>query len=44
MICALMLTGKDDPTLARDTMFSVLMIVLNGILGVTSLVGGYRHR
>lgn len=44
MICALMLTGKDDPTLARDTMFSVLMIVLNGILGVTLLVGGYRHR
>ena len=43
MISALMLTGKDDPTLARDTMFSVLMIVLNGMLGVTLLIGGLRH-
>ena len=43
MISALMLTGKDDPTLARDTMFSVLMIVLNGMLGITLLIGGLRH-
>jgi Ca2+:H+ antiporter len=44
MISAVMLTGPDNPTLARDTIFSVLMIVLNGMLGVTLLVGGLQHR
>ena len=43
MISAVMLTGIDNPTLARDTMFSVLMIVLNGMLGVTLIIGGFRH-
>jgi len=43
MICALMLNGGGNPTLARDTMFSVLMIVLNGMLGITLLLGGFRH-
>ncbi|MBC2710440.1 MAG: calcium:proton antiporter [Desulfosarcina sp.] len=43
MIAAVMLTGENNPTLARDTMFSVLMIVLNGMLGITLLVGGLRH-
>jgi Ca2+:H+ antiporter len=43
MICALMLSGSENPTLARDTMFSVLMIVLNGMLGITLLIGGLRH-
>ena len=43
MICALMLNGSENPTLARDTMFSVLMIVLNGMLGITLLLGGLRH-
>ena len=43
MICALMLNGAENPTLARDTMFSVLMIVLNGMLGLTLLLGGLRH-
>ena len=33
MISAVMLTGENNPALARDTMFSVLMIVLNGMLG-----------
>jgi Ca2+:H+ antiporter len=42
LISAVMLTG-DKPTLGRDTMFSVLMIVLNGILGTTLLLGGLRH-
>lgn len=38
-----MLTGENNPTLARDTVFSVLMIVLNGMLGVTLLIGALRH-
>ena len=37
MICALMPSGSENPTLARDTMFLVLMIVLNGMLGITLL-------
>jgi len=43
MIASVMLTGANNPTLARDTMFAVVMIVLNGMLGVTLLVGGMRH-
>lgn len=44
MISAVMLTGGENPGLARDTLLSVLMIVLNGMLGITLLVGGLRHR
>ena len=44
MIAAVMLTGVKSPTLARDTMFAVLMIVLNGMVGVTLLLGGLRHQ
>ena len=43
MISAVMLTGADNPTLGRDAMFAVLMIVLNGMVGVTLLLGGLRH-
>ena len=44
MISAIMLTGENKPTLARDTLFSVLMIVLNGMVGITLIVGALRHR
>lgn len=44
VISAVMLNGDADPTLARDTMLAVLIIVLNGIVGVALLVGGIRHR
>ena len=43
MITAVMLTGDNNPTLGRDMMFSVLMIVLNGLVGLSLLVGGLRH-
>jgi len=43
MIAAIMLNGSNNPTLARDTMFSVLMIVLNGMVGVSLLIGALRH-
>tara|TARA_R100000027_G_scaffold61057_2_gene52191 strand:+ start:1414 stop:2511 length:1098 start_codon:yes stop_codon:yes gene_type:complete len=43
MIGAVMMTGGENPTLARDTMFSVVMIVLNGMLGLTLILGGLRH-
>ena len=44
MISALVLHGADNPTLARDTMYAVAMIVLGGLVGVCLLVGGLRHR
>src|SRR6185295_12716087 len=42
-IVIVMTTGAPDPTLARDTMFSVVMIVLNGLVGVSLLLGGLRY-
>ena len=44
MIAAVMITGADKPALARDTMFSVLMIVLNGMIGASLLLGALRYR
>ena len=43
MIAAMMYTGEGNPTLARDTMFAVVMIVLNGMIGLTLLLGGLRY-
>ncbi|MEA1916204.1 MAG: calcium:proton antiporter [Campylobacterota bacterium] len=41
-IVAVMLTGEYNPTLGRDMMFSVIMIVLNGIIGLSLLIGGIK--
>ncbi|AWN39676.1 calcium:proton antiporter [Methylobacterium durans] len=43
LVSAVMLSAKDAPTLGRDTMFAVLMIVLNGVVGLGLLIGGLRH-
>lgn len=43
MVSAVMLSGTPDPTMARDTMFGVIMIALNGLVGVALLAGGWRH-
>jgi Ca2+:H+ antiporter len=43
MISAVMLTGEGKSALARDTMFGVVMIVLNGMIGLSLLLGGLRH-
>ena len=43
IIIAAMSTGKGSPTLARDTMFAIIMIVLNGMVGLTLLIGGLRY-
>ena len=44
MVSALMLTGNPHPAMARDTMFAVVTIVLNGLLGISLVVGGWKHR
>ena len=43
MITAAVLHGANNPTLARDMMFAVLMIALNGLIGFSLLLGGLRH-
>ena len=43
-ISAIMLHGANNPTLVRDTLFAVVMIILNGMVGLSLLVGGWRHR
>ncbi|MDQ0008045.1 Ca2+:H+ antiporter [Luteibacter jiangsuensis] len=42
-VSAVMLHGANNPTLARDTLFSVTMIVLNGMVGLSLLLGGLKH-
>jgi len=39
-----MLGEKPVPTLARDTVFAVVMIVCNALVGVCILAGGLRYR
>lgn len=36
--------GDDAATLARDTVFAAVMIILNGLVGVCILIGAIRHR
>ncbi|UDF02887.1 calcium:proton antiporter [Asticcacaulis sp. AND118] len=44
LIVSLMLSGSGDTTtLARDTVFAAIMIIINGIVGLCLLVGGVRH-
>lgn len=45
LIVSLMLAGgPDTATLARDTVFAAVMIILTGIIGLCLLVGGVHHR
>ena len=44
LIVSLMLAeGAQGTTLARDTVFAAIMIILNGIVGLCLLAGGARH-
>lgn len=43
LIGSVMLSDTNNPTLARDTMFSVVMIILTGMVGLSLLLGGLRH-
>lgn len=35
--------GAGDPTAAREAVFSTVMIVCNGVVGLCLLLGGFRH-
>ncbi len=43
MISAAMLHGQNNPELGRDAIFAVVMIALNGFVGLVLLLGGLRH-
>ncbi|GHB20888.1 calcium:proton antiporter [Pseudovibrio japonicus] len=43
LIVSIMLTGGTNEPLARDTMLAVLHIVLNGMVGVSLLLGGLKY-
>ena len=44
LIATIMLGDKPVPTLARDTVFAVVMIVCNGLVGLCIFIGGLRYR
>jgi Ca2+:H+ antiporter len=44
VIATIMVGDKAAPTLARDTVFAVVMIVCNGLVGLCILAGGLRYR
>ncbi|WP_454850096.1 calcium:proton antiporter [Rhizobium binxianense] len=43
IILAIMMGGESSPTLVRDTIYSALMLDINGILGLAALLGGLKH-
>ena len=43
-ISAVMLHGDNNPTLVRDTLYAIVMIILGGMVGTSLLLGGWRHR
>ena len=43
-LSAVILHGGSDPTLVRDSLLSVVMIILNGMVGLSLLIGAWRHR
>src|SRR5947208_3924742 len=43
MISTAMLHGANNPTLGRDAIFAVVMIALNGLVGLCLLLGGLRY-
>jgi Ca2+:H+ antiporter len=44
LIATIMLGEKEAPTLARDTVFAVVMIVCNGLVGLCIFIGCLRYR
>ncbi len=45
LIVSLMVAGGDNAAfLARDTVFAAIMLILNGILGLSLMLGGLKHR
>ncbi len=43
IILIMMLSHTSSPTLARDTIYSAVMLDMNGILGLAAILGGLRY-
>lgn len=43
LILSIMLAGEGRPSLARETVFSVIMVVCNGVVGLCLILGGLRY-
>ncbi|QKC85629.1 calcium:proton antiporter [Mesorhizobium sp. NZP2077] len=44
IIVSMMLHGENNPTLARESVFSTVMITSTGVVGMCLALGGWRHR
>ncbi|WP_192385632.1 calcium:proton antiporter [Mesorhizobium silamurunense] len=44
IIVSMMLHGENNPTLARESVFSTVMITSTGVVGTCLALGGWRHR
>ncbi len=44
VIVSMMMHGTNNPTLARESVFSTVMIVSAGVVGICLTIGGLRHR
>ncbi|MER9405432.1 calcium:proton antiporter [Mesorhizobium caraganae] len=44
IIVSMMLHGENNPTLARESVFSTVMITSTGVVGICLTLGGWLHR
>ncbi len=43
IIIVIMMMHAQNPTLARDTIYSAIMLDINGLLGVAAIIGGIKY-
>jgi len=43
VIIVIMMMHANNPTLARDTIYSAIMLDINGLLGVAAIIGGLKY-
>ncbi len=43
VIIVIMMMHEHSPTLARDTIYSAVMLDINGLLGLAAIIGGLKH-
>src|SRR3989344_1645939 len=43
VVLGIMMSNEASPTLVRDTIYSAVMLDINGILGLAALIGGIKH-
>jgi Ca2+:H+ antiporter len=43
VIIAIMMMHAHNPTLARDTIYSAIMLDINGLLGLAAIIGGLKY-